>query len=147
MSATRACGNVPPATSSLFLALVRLQSSHIIWICRPTVFLHLHQDIMHNTPTSKHVMMTLIHAQLGDVKHQAEVSQGRHFPGAFFWERVKCQRQAQGVGLHRAAVGLKVREESCSDVCVCIPTRETSSEGNTRLISVVWQIYFCQNIK
>lgn len=59
---------------------------------------------MHNTPISKHVM-TPIHTQLGDVKHQAEASQGRHFPGVVFWggERVECQRQAQGVGLHRAA--------------------------------------------
>lgn len=64
--------------------------------------MHLHRDIMHNTPISEHVM-TRIYAQLGDVKHQAEVSQGRHFPGVFFGERVECQRQAQGVGLHRAA--------------------------------------------
>lgn len=81
--------------------------------------------------------MTLTHARLGDVKHQAEVSQGRHFLGVFFFgERVEYQRQSQGVGLHRAAraVQQKVMEESCSDVCVC---KKKSSEGNTRLISVV----------
>lgn len=50
-------------------------------------FLHLHRDIMHthtHTPIIKHVK-TLVHAQLGDVKHQAEVSQGCHFPGVFFY--------------------------------------------------------------
>ena len=52
--------------------------------------------------------MTLIHAQLGDVKHQAEVKPRTSLPRCFvflgfFGERVECQRQAQGVGLHRAA--------------------------------------------
>ncbi|KAG7244707.1 hypothetical protein INR49_029726 [Caranx melampygus] len=38
--------------------------------------------------------------------------------------RAGCQRQAQGVGLHRAARACqqKVMEESCSDICVCTPT-------------------------
>lgn len=88
------------------------------WLCAHTISLpnwihsvHLHSDIMHthtHTPRSNHVM-TLTHPPLGDVKHQEEVSQGRHLPGVFilfylfFRERTGCQRQAQGVGLHRAS--------------------------------------------
>lgn len=42
------------------------------------------------------------HAQLGDVKHNAEVRQGHYSPGVFC-DWAGCQGQAQGVGLHRAA--------------------------------------------
>lgn len=100
MSATRACGNVPPATSSLYLVLYayspHTQTKYV------GLQFFLHRNIMHNTPNSEHVMI-LSHAQLGDVNHQAEVNQGCHFPGVFLVSGWECQRQAQGVGLHRAA--------------------------------------------
>lgn len=75
-------------------------------LCAPALRHYAHTHT--HTPRSNHVM-TLTHPPLGDVKHQEEVSQGRHLPGVFilfylfFRERTGCQRQAQGVGLHRAS--------------------------------------------
>lgn len=45
-------------------------------LCAPALRHYAH------TPISNHVM-TLTHPPLGDVKHQEEVSQGRHLPGVF----------------------------------------------------------------
>lgn len=84
--------------------------------------MHLHPDIMY-THISKHVM-ALINAQLGDVKHQAEVSHGRRFPGVFFVSRRDVRgklREWVSTEQHRP-VKQKVMEESCSDICVRIPT-------------------------
>lgn len=50
MNTTRACGNVRPATSSLFPALYADTLTHV----RKYVglqFVHLHRDIMHNAHT------------------------------------------------------------------------------------------------
>lgn len=96
-----------PLQLPLFSWLCMHTVSHInlnTTVCAPAPRHYAERTRAHtHTPISKHVM-TLIHAQLGDVKHRAKVSQGRHFPGGFsFGERVECQRQAQGVGLHRAA--------------------------------------------
>lgn len=90
-------------------------------------FVHLHRDIMHNAHKhiSKHVM-TLIHAQLGDVKAPGR-SKNKDVSSHVFWgdfcERAGCRRQAQGVGLHRAAWACQteghLRNHEVTSVCVC----------------------------
>lgn len=71
--------------------------------------------------------MTLTHSPLGDVKHQAEVSQGRHFPGVFFvfvffvsGRDVRGKLREWVSTEHHEPGEQKVTEETSSDVCVCI---------------------------
>lgn len=82
-----------------------------------------------HTPRSNHVM-TLTHPPLGDVKHQEEVSQGRHLPGVFilfyFIYFFVSGRDVRGKlrewvsTEHHEPGKQKVVGETSSDVCVCI---------------------------
>lgn len=72
----------------------------------------------------------------GDVKHQAEGSQGRHFPGVFVfclvtgWNVRGKLRELVSAEQH-GPVKQKVGEKSCGDVCVCIPVEKLFLKGHT----------------
>lgn len=124
------------------------------WLCAHTISLpnwihsvHLHSDIMHtHTPISNHVM-TLTHPPLGDVKHQEEVSQGRHLPGVFilfyFIYFFVSGRDVRGKlrewvsTEHHEPGKQKVVGETSSDVCVCI-----LMENSFRRDTHVWFLWF-----
>lgn len=145
MNATRACGNVPPATYSLFPDCVRTQShsqtEYTLCTCTQTLCTHTHTHL----PISNHVM-TLTHPPLGDVKHQEEVSQGRHLPGVFYFilfiyfvsgRDVRGKLREWVSTEHHEPGKQKVVGETSSDVCVCI-----LMENSFRRDTHVWFLWF-----
>lgn len=129
-----------------WLCTQTLSHTHTNSICRPTVSAPAPTRYTHtHTPKSKHVK-TLVHAQLGDVKHQARVSQGRHFPRCFclFGWAGGMSEASSGSGSPQSSTGLsntkKVMEESCGDVCVCIPT-ETNKKNSSKGTHI-WFLWF-----
>ena len=128
MSATRACGNVPPATSSLFLALY----SHIHLICRPTslfMFLHLHRHIM-QTHTYKQTCKDTYSCPAGRCqapgnKWAKDVTSWVFLFGVSGWNVRGKLREWVSTEQH-GPFEQKVTEESCGDVCACIPTEKLS---------------------
>lgn len=129
MIATRACGNVPPATSSLFLDLyayrLTLKAKYV-----GLHFVHLHRDIMHNARTHTHNCKQTCNGTYpcpagrcqtpGRCKAKSDSSQAFCF---FVSGRDVRGKLREWVSTEQHGPDKqKVMEESCSDVCVCILT-------------------------
>lgn len=136
MSAIRACGNVPPATSSLFPALYAYTLTHKLNMsayglctCTGTSCTHTH--------TYKQTSKDICSCPAGRCQAPGTSKPRTSLPQVCFlfgWAGGMSEASS-GSGSPQSSTGLsnrkKVMEESCGDVCVCIPTEKTLPKGHT----------------
>lgn len=129
MSATRACGNVPPATSSLFLALYSHTHTFTKYVglrfCFAPAPTHNADTHTYRQTCKDTYSCPAGRCQAPGNKWAKDVTSQVFLFGVSGWNVRGKLREWVSTEQH-GPVEQKVMEESCGDVCACIPTEKVT---------------------